>query len=87
MIMQTEEVKTKRKRIGIDPMKKFEKVEFTSNTPKHIKQEIKIKLRNWVAVFSETYFPGRIIAKESIEMIREAREYGIEIPENIKHIQ
>jgi hypothetical protein len=86
--MQTEEVKVKKRpRISIDPMRKFEKVEITVNSPRQLKADIKTKLRNWIVMFSDTYFAGRIVTKEAVETINEARSYGIEIPENIKHIR
>jgi hypothetical protein len=86
--METEQVKVKkRQRISIDPMRKFEKVEITVSSPKNLKAEVKTKLRNWIVMFSDTYFSGRIITKEAVNAINEARSYGIEIPDNIKHIR
>jgi predicted ABC-type ATPase len=85
--MQNTEVKPKRKRIVNDPMRRVEKVEINSRNMHYQPNAQQNKVKNWIAMFSETFFEGRLITNEARQMLKEAREYGFEIPLNIQHIR
>jgi hypothetical protein len=80
------EQKSKRIRIGVDPMRRFEKVVITTRNIEHHKINSRERVEKYINTFSQTFFKGRLISQEAHEMIKDAKAHGIRIPENISHL-